>query len=243
MLAYIENCLIGVRGLVTDEALGQPLGATVTVVGRDLEVYTDPDVGDYHRMLLPGTYDFTFEAEGYDPLTLTEVVVNEGAATRVDVILPDVPAQVVSPNGGEILPAGLETTITWSGNPDLRFHVQYTADDGHSDWIDVIALTEPGATSAPWTPFELGENYAVRVRSAYDGGYYGVWDESDGTFIVIDVPPCPADLDSNGDVGVTDFLLLLAAWGNAGGPEDINGDGVVNVQDFLELLAAWGPCP
>jgi hypothetical protein len=213
MLAYIETCLIGVRGLVTDEARRQPLAATVSVVGRDLVVSTDPDVGDYHRMLLPGTYDFVVEAEGYDPLTLTDVVVNEGPATRVDVVLPDVPAQVVSPNGGEILPAGLETTITWSGNPDLRFHVQYTADYGGGAWTDVIALTEPGATSTPWVPVELGENCAVRVRSAYDGGYYGVWDESDGTFIVIDVPPCPEDFDGDGEIGVTDFLLLLAAWG------------------------------
>ncbi|MHC4803602.1 MAG: M14 family zinc carboxypeptidase, partial [Planctomycetota bacterium] len=31
MLAYIETCLIGVRGLVTDEARGQPLAATVSV--------------------------------------------------------------------------------------------------------------------------------------------------------------------------------------------------------------------
>ncbi|MHC4651089.1 MAG: M14 family zinc carboxypeptidase [Planctomycetota bacterium] len=221
MLAYIETCLIG---------------------GRDLVVSTDPDMGDYHRMLLPGTYDFVVEAEGYDPLMLTDIVVNEGPATRVDVVLPDPPAQVIAPNGGEILPAGLETTITWSGNPDLRFHVQYTADYGSGDWTDVIALTEPGATSTPWMPVELSESCAVRVRAAYDGGYYGVWDESDGTFIVIDVPPCPADFDGDGEVGVTDFLLLLAAWGNAGGPEDLNGDGVVGVQDFLELLAAWGPC-
>jgi hypothetical protein len=120
--------------------------------------------------------------------------------------------------------------------------VQYTADYGGGAWTDVIALTEPGATSTPWGPVELGENCAVRVRSAYDGGYYGVWDESDGTFIVIDVPPCPEDFDGDGEIGVTDFLLLLAAWGNAGGPEDLDGDGVVGVQDFLLLLAAWGPC-
>ena len=92
-------------------------------------------------------------------------------------------------------------------------------------------------------PVELSENCAVRVRSAYDGGYYGVWDESDATFTVVAASPCPADIDGDGEVGVTDFLLLLAAWGNTGGPEDIDGDGVVGVLDFLELLAAWGPCP
>jgi len=56
--------------------------------------------------------------------------------------------------------------------------------------------------------------------------------------------PCPWDLDSGGDVGVTDFLALLAAWGtDPGGPPDFDGDGDVGVIDFLELLANWGPCP
>ena len=55
---------------------------------------------------------------------------------------------------------------------------------------------------------------------------------------------CPGDLDNNGEVGVTDFLELLAAWGSgATGPPDFDGDSVVGVGDFLELLALWGPCP
>ncbi|MHC4218551.1 MAG: FG-GAP repeat domain-containing protein [Planctomycetota bacterium] len=55
---------------------------------------------------------------------------------------------------------------------------------------------------------------------------------------------CPWDLDESGDVGVTDFLQLLAAWGtDPGGPPDFDGDGDVGVNDFLILLANWGPCP
>ncbi|MHC4614638.1 MAG: hypothetical protein ACYTAU_13830, partial [Planctomycetota bacterium] len=55
---------------------------------------------------------------------------------------------------------------------------------------------------------------------------------------------CPWDLDGSGDVGVTDFLALLAAWGSdPGGPPDFDGDGDVGVTDFLLLLAYWGPCP
>ncbi|MHC4211665.1 MAG: dockerin type I domain-containing protein, partial [Planctomycetota bacterium] len=53
------------------------------------------------------------------------------------------------------------------------------------------------------------------------------------------------DLDGDGAVGVTDFLLLLAAWGPcpdppAPCPADLDGDGIVGVIDFLILLAAWG---
>jgi hypothetical protein len=54
---------------------------------------------------------------------------------------------------------------------------------------------------------------------------------------------CPADLDGDGEVGVTDFLDLLAAWGpNPGHPADLDGDGTVGVTDFLQLLADWGAC-
>jgi hypothetical protein len=53
---------------------------------------------------------------------------------------------------------------------------------------------------------------------------------------------CLWDLDGSGDVGVTDFLALLAVWGQAGVPADFDGGGV-GVTDFLILLAAWGPCP
>ena len=87
MLAYMETCLIGVRGIVTDADTGAPLAATVTVVGRDHEIHTDPDVADYHRMLLPGTYELRFEAEGYDPMVVGNVVVSTGDATRLDVNL------------------------------------------------------------------------------------------------------------------------------------------------------------
>jgi hypothetical protein len=62
--------------------------------------------------------------------------------------------------------------------------------------------------------------------------------------VLIDALTCPWDLDAGGDVGVTDFLALLAAWGTAPvGPPDFDGDGVVAVGDFLQILAHWGPCP
>jgi hypothetical protein len=56
--------------------------------------------------------------------------------------------------------------------------------------------------------------------------------------------PCPADLDDDGQIGITDFLALLSAWGpNLGHPADLDGDGDVGITDFLLLLANWGPCP
>ncbi len=54
---------------------------------------------------------------------------------------------------------------------------------------------------------------------------------------------CPWDLDCDANVGIVDFLALLAAWGtDPGGPSDFDGDGNVGITDFLELLANWGAC-
>jgi hypothetical protein len=55
---------------------------------------------------------------------------------------------------------------------------------------------------------------------------------------------CPADLDSDGTVGIIDFLSLISLWGaDPGGPPDLDFDGVVSGTDMLAMLAAWGPCP
>lgn len=87
MLAYLEAVHIGIRGLVTDAGTGDPVYARVTIDGNTQAVYTDPDVGDYHRMLLPGTYSMTVSAPGYADQRVENVQVNAGNATRVDVLL------------------------------------------------------------------------------------------------------------------------------------------------------------
>ena len=70
-------------------------------------------------MLLPGTYDLQFEADGYDPVVITDVVVSSGAATVLNVPMGP-PAYVTYPNGGESLNADEAIDITWVGNPTTR---------------------------------------------------------------------------------------------------------------------------
>ena len=55
--------------------------------------------------------------------------------------------------------------------------------------------------------------------------------------------PCPWDCEvtPDGNVGINDFLDLLAQWGSPGSC-DFDGGGV-GITNFLELLANWGPCP
>ncbi len=60
---------------------------------------------------------------------------------------------------------------------------------------------------------------------------------------IVNGPRCPADLDGDGTVGITDLLQLLFVWGQQGVPADLDGDGTVGITDLLVLLAAWGACP
>lgn len=72
---------------------------------------------------------------------------------------------------------------------------------------------------------------------------FGLSQDANGNSIP-DECECVWDLDGGGDVGITDFLALLMAWGtDPGGPPDFDGDGTVGIVDFLSLLANWGPCP
>src|SRR5262249_4422458 len=86
--AYLERAGEGVRGLVKDAATGAPLPATIHVVGNARDTFTDPAVGDYHRLLLPGAYALEVSSPGYAGGRVDDVVVDTGApATRADVAL------------------------------------------------------------------------------------------------------------------------------------------------------------
>jgi len=60
--------------------------------------------------------------------------------------------------------------------------------------------------------------------------------------VIHQLPPCPADLDGNGQVDGGDLGMLLGVWGTGTGPADFNGDGRVDGSDLGTLLGAWGIC-
>jgi hypothetical protein len=67
-------------------------------------------------------------------------------------------------------------------------------------------------------------------------------------FIRADIGPtndCPADINSDTQVNVTDLLAVIGGWGACPPPcpPDTNDDGQVNVTDLLAVIGSWGPCP
>jgi hypothetical protein len=91
LIDFVGHAHQGIRGIVRN-GYGTPLAATIKVLGVDREedgstVRTDPAVGDFHRLLLPGLYDLRIEANGYRTHEILGVAVVDGGATEVDVVL------------------------------------------------------------------------------------------------------------------------------------------------------------
>ncbi len=145
-------------------------------------------------------------------------------------------------------------TITLSGDLtslDLFFAHQGVGASGTMHFFDAevggnevgIPLATNGDCDVVMPPMHL-LSFPTPVRrievTASGGRFDALWIDD---FHVNPVPPCSADLDSSGDVGILDLLALLAAWGpNPGHPADFDGDGTVGILDLLTLLANWGPC-
>ena len=118
---------------------------------------------------------------------------------------------------------GPATAVTDTGDPVIVY-------TGHCDNLQAIGTSSFTA--------ECEAAYLIHVVGASTGGMLTV------TCAGTCPTPCVADINGDTQVGILDFLGLLAAWGpNPGHAADLDGDGVVGILDFLILLSEWGPCP
>lgn len=88
VLVYMEMIHRGVRGIMRHAVTGEPVAGSLEVAGSSFRTYADPEIGYYHRLLLPGTYDLIFRAEGLEePYIVENVVVMDTGPTTLDVDL------------------------------------------------------------------------------------------------------------------------------------------------------------
>lgn len=154
MLSYMEKAQIGVRGRVTDSVSGAPVFATVRIAGRDHNVFTDPDVGDYHRLILPGTYELEFTAQGYDQQTVAGVVVADGTATRIDVAL---------------VPNGLGTaTPTSTASPTRTVTHTLSRTPSVTATPTVSPTPLEGITPTPTTDYDVVQDGVINAKDLID---------------------------------------------------------------------------
>ncbi len=108
----------GVCGIVTDSVSGDPVEATVYFEALDIGTRSDSENGYYHRILLPGSYDLTFSAEGYEDKTVGAVVPDSGLAT-FDV---------------QLAPQGIVYLYQSDFEADDGGMIEATFSSGYADW-------------------------------------------------------------------------------------------------------------
>ncbi|MBK9333766.1 MAG: T9SS type A sorting domain-containing protein [Ignavibacteria bacterium] len=101
LLAYMEQTLKGIRGIVTDAVTSQPVRAKIFI--RNFSgsyVNTDSFTGDYHCLVLPGTYGVIFTAPGYVSDTVNNVTVEDSIAIRLNHVMNRIPTNITSAEAG-----------------------------------------------------------------------------------------------------------------------------------------------
>lgn len=86
MMAMIKNAGYGIHGMVTDAITGEPIPALL-FIDDYFPTYSDPEVGDYHKFLLPANYTVTAIANGYQSSTKNNITVNAGMSTACNFTL------------------------------------------------------------------------------------------------------------------------------------------------------------
>lgn len=89
-LNYLRQALYGIRGTVKDAETGAPLEAQIEVLNHDKnnsEVFTSLPAGNFHRPILAGSYNLIVTADGYPPLEVTGVQVQNYQTVVLDLEL------------------------------------------------------------------------------------------------------------------------------------------------------------
>ena len=93
LLDICERAGWGIEGVVKDSLTDSPLYARVEFIDPDrIAIYTDPTLGDFHKMAEAGTYDLKISVNGYASKVFTDIVVPDtGSISIGDVVLTPEP--------------------------------------------------------------------------------------------------------------------------------------------------------
>ncbi|MGD9546428.1 MAG: M14 family zinc carboxypeptidase [Candidatus Krumholzibacteriia bacterium] len=132
LMHYVKAARYGVNGVVTGSDTGLPLDAAITVTGNAMPVHTDPEHGDYYKLLDSGIYTLTFSSPGYLDEVVTGVATTWGTPTVLDVVMDPVAHGDVSGVVTGAAGAGLDAQVNVYALPLDQFHtaVQAQASSG-----------------------------------------------------------------------------------------------------------------
>lgn len=176
MLTLIEYAGYGLEGTITDALTGDPVAATV-FVNNYIPSYSDPEVGDYHKYVLAGTYNILVKANGYADKLISGVNVSSMNSTVTNIELDPLNHQSVYkmiscqiPNNN---PA--DEGYTWNviGQPDNLFYSIGKNGWAVLDMQDVI-FDGAGPDIMVFEGDASAEGYTFYAGTTMDGPWYSM---------------------------------------------------------------------
>ncbi|MBN2834053.1 MAG: choice-of-anchor J domain-containing protein, partial [Candidatus Delongbacteria bacterium] len=166
----------GISGTITDETTGEPVKATI-FVNDYFPCYNDLNNGDYHKYLLPGTYNILVKANGYDEKLVEGVVVTAENSTISDITLTpsenkNFAYKVVSCQIPDNNTADLGFTPNIIGEPDGNAY-----SIGKSGWIvfDMLNAVEDGpGPDISIVESDTPESFTLYIGETLDGPWHEV---------------------------------------------------------------------
>ena len=234
--AKVNSCPCFAPGEVAMTILDVPAGEAVFL--KEIQVYWVSFFGGQPDSLEAAliVYDMN-QAGPADPATFTPLCSEQEGCILEGPVLTDgfLNSYDVSPLLIELPESrfgiGIEFLTDQTMEPPLTTPSVASDDDGHNNaggvvrnWVLVDGNTWLGSQS-------LGVSGDWVIRAVVQ--------------VCEATEPCPWDFDppgGDGEVGITEFLILIGSWGTfPGEPPDFDGGGV-GITDFLKLLGHWGPC-
>jgi len=179
MAFYCQNAKNGLHGMVTDSATGLPIAAAVWIEGDPIPAYTDPEIGDLHRVVLPGTYNLEVWANGYLPQTVNNITVTLATPGEFEIALEPTSEEyafmvtsvnqndpnnaynnVTNANWALGAPDGLPCSLGLDGFIVLDMGEGHDITDGPGDDFTVTEVLHPRDPGP--------ENYRIYAGNAYE---------------------------------------------------------------------------
>jgi PKD repeat protein len=166
-LDYIKQANYGFQGTVSD-ASGNPIAAKISISGHDFNnswVNSSITLGDYYRLIEAGTYNVTYEANGYTPQTISVTVTNNTKTTQ-NITLTAITAEPTASNENICGPES--AALTASGT-------------GILNWYDAVNASTPVYTGTTYNTPLLHTNTTYYVEDVITKPSVGITDsESNG---------------------------------------------------------------
>ncbi len=259
MLALIEYSGYGLEGTVTDAITGEAVQATI-FVNDQMQCFSDPEAGDYHKYVLPGKYSIKVVANGYETqVSPDSIEVTEFSSSVADFQMVPVDTarwyawRMISSRIPENNTADEGNTRALIGPPDM---VNYSI--GKSGWV-VVDMQKPiidkpgndikvyegdltpegfsfyaGETmDGPWLLMGQGDGtseFELAVTGLTEARYFRILDDGDGSQ---NAPDAGFDLDAVSDMEhVWGVYIIMTEYLL----EDENGNGHLDQGESADLI-------